>query len=104
MDSQTQYCLMRRDLEERVWRLTSRVPELTSELIMQIGPLSDMHPRWTRGHLRLQSSSCASCLGRRQITSTSNLRMLRPGVLAPLPPKTTYSCFIFPKTRHMRKQ
>jgi hypothetical protein len=25
MDSQTQYCLMRRDLEERVWRLTSRV-------------------------------------------------------------------------------
>jgi hypothetical protein len=42
MDSQTQYCLMRRDLEERVWRLTSRVPELTSELIMQIGPLSDM--------------------------------------------------------------
>ncbi len=60
MDSQTQYCLMRRDLEERVWRLTSRVPELTSELIMQIGPLSDMHPRWTRGHLRLQSSSCAS--------------------------------------------
>jgi hypothetical protein len=37
MDSQTQYCLMRRDLEERVWRLTSRVPELTSELVMQIG-------------------------------------------------------------------
>jgi hypothetical protein len=37
MDSQTQYCLMRRDLEERVWRLTNRVPELTSELIMQIG-------------------------------------------------------------------
>ena len=31
MDSQTQYCLMRRDLEERVWRLTSRVPELTSQ-------------------------------------------------------------------------
>ena len=30
MDSQTQYCLMRRDLEERVWRLTNRVPELTS--------------------------------------------------------------------------